>query len=164
MTGWYRRTRLAFLALWLAIGTWALKHWSRPDLTRSSVSSVSPNLTNRQVVPLDSSIERLDEFLQRMPFDDARSFELTEGVSSEATDSPQLPRNTLQLMLSGVVEGAVPQAIIVGLPGAEAGHTMRLGDQYGMVRLVEVHRERVVLDINGTRAALLIARPAVVSP
>ncbi len=164
MNGWYRRTRLAFLALWLAIGAWTLKQWSAPNLTRSPVTSVFPNLTNHNGVPLDSSIEHLDEFLQRMPFDDSRSFELGEKVSSEATDSTQLPRNSLQLLLSGVVEGAVPQAIIVGLPGAEAGHTMRLGDQYGVVRLVEVHRERVVLDINGTRAALLIARPAVVNP
>ena len=164
MTRWYRRTRLALVALWLAMGVWTLKHWSAPNLTRSAVRMAPLNLTKRYRVPADSVTEQLDEFLQRITFDDARALKTESTISSATADSVQLQRNALQLLLTGVVDGAVSQAIIDGLPGVQTAYTMRLGDQYGAVRLVEVHREHVVLNINGRRTALLIARPAVVNP
>jgi hypothetical protein len=63
------------------------------------------------------------------------------------------------LLLTGIVWGADPSAIIEGLPGVEGGRLMRQGDMAGGIKLRRITGSQAVLSGMDTTWTLSVRRP-----
>lgn len=164
MTQWYRHVRPGFWCLWMCAAMWAASQWRTPNpIAPRDPSTLQPaQLAGR--ARADSSLALLGELLDRMPFDNAELLDLRSEASAVAADPLVSHTDAPRLVLSGIVDGVVPQAIVDGLPGSDGGRALRIGEKVGDVRLLQVDRERAVLEISGTRTALFIGRSTLVPP
>jgi len=71
--------------------------------------------------------------------------------------APPPPRPALSLV--GIVIGAVPSAVIEGLPGVEGSRVLRVGDVVASLRVKEISRGRVVIAGMDTTWALEVREP-----
>jgi hypothetical protein len=74
---------------------------------------------------------------------------------SEAPPAPPKPA----LLLTGIVWGTAPSAIIEGLPGLEGSRLMLQGDVAGGITLRRIGEHRVVLSGYDTTWTLVVRRP-----
>ncbi|MGQ0641297.1 MAG: type II secretion system protein N [Gemmatimonadaceae bacterium] len=163
MTRWYRRVRLVTWAIWSFMALWAAAQWRTPNADVSIPTKLSGMPGNHHTLA-DSSTSLLVEVLARMPFDNAEALQLQSESPTASPDASASQMPSLQLTLSGIVDGKVQQAIIVGLPGTDGSRTLRIGERVGTARLLEVSAQRAVVAVNGTRVELLIGKPTLLSP
>ena len=71
---------------------------------------------------------------------------------------PDLPPKP-QLVLTGIVWGALPQAVLEGLPGTSEPHVVRAGDAIGGLRIRHIGRDRVVVAGMDTVWTLAVREP-----
>jgi hypothetical protein len=71
--------------------------------------------------------------------------------------APPPPRPALSLV--GIVIGAVPSAVIEGLPGVEGSRVLRVGDVVAGLRVKQISRGRVVIAGMDTTWALEVREP-----
>ena len=76
----------------------------------------------------------------------------------EPPDQPPPPPKPA-LILTGIVWGTEPSALIDGLPGTEGSHLMRPGDVIGTIRLRHIAEDKVVLTGFDTTWTLTLRRP-----
>lgn len=78
-------------------------------------------------------------------------------ASSPDTQSMQRPKPTLAL--TGIVWGAHPEAVIVGLPAADGARVVRVGDVVGGITIRYIDRAQVVATGFDTTWMLAIREP-----
>jgi hypothetical protein len=64
-----------------------------------------------------------------------------------------------QLVLTGIVHGAEPGAIVEGLPGVEGARLLRMNESAGAIRVVSIAAGRVTLRGMDTTWVLQVRRP-----
>ncbi len=84
-----------------------------------------------------------------------------DGVQIEAARSapPPAPVARPVLILSGILWGAEPEALVDGIPGVEGSRLMHRGDSLGGIRLRSLTRDHVVLIGMDTTWTLFIRKP-----
>lgn len=88
----------------------------------------------------------------------ARSY---DGVQLEAARSapPPVPIARPVLILSGILWGAEPEALVDGIPGIDGSRLMHRGDSVAGLRLRTLTRDHVVLTGMDTTWTLFIRKP-----
>ena len=84
-----------------------------------------------------------------------------DGVQIEAARSapPPAPTPRPVLILSGILWGAQPEALVDGIPGSDGSRLMHRGDSLGGIRLRSLTRDHVVLAGMDTTWTLFIRKP-----
>ena len=79
------------------------------------------------------------------------------GRLAQLATAPPMPKPALTLV--GLVAGAEPTAVVVGLPGVEGPRVMRVGDQVARITLKAISRQEVRLQGMDTTWVLRVREP-----
>lgn len=158
MTRWYHSVRFVFWSTWMGAAFWSLSQWRTPPATGAFEVATAEAPFTRHAEPLDSSLAFLSVLLERMPFDNAEVLELQAESEQAQVAVVQPPIETASLVLRGIAQGVVRQAIIDGLPGTDRSRTLRIGESVGDVRLVAVGSDSVLLSIRGAHVTVFMGR------
>jgi hypothetical protein len=84
-----------------------------------------------------------------------------DGVQIEAARSAPPPAPIVRpvLILSGILWGAEPEALVDGIPGSDGSRLMHRGDSVAGIRLRSLTRDHVVLAGMDTTWTLFIRKP-----
>jgi len=113
----------------------------------------SPNSTRR------ISAESVAAVVSRDPFRIARRPTLPAYDPLRLTEQLAAPPPRPVLSLVGIVIGAVPSAVIEGLPGIEGSRVLRVGDVVAGLRVKQISNGRVVIAGMDTTWALEVREP-----
>jgi hypothetical protein len=75
--------------------------------------------------------------------------------TAPAPDAPPKP----VLVLSGIIWGALPQAVIEGLPGVDGPRVMRVGDVVAGLKVRDIESNRVLIAGMDTTWSLTVREP-----
>lgn len=156
MVRWLRGVRTVLVSSAFSGAVWSGMQWRQlaPLPQRSKTKVIAPRAL--APVPADTGwASQVEVVAERMPFDDPAEPSLVPESESEPTRvvaSPAPPAYAL----SGVVVGAIPQALLSGIPGQERIIAMRVGDRVAGVQLLQVDSAGATIDANGERRRLLL--------
>ncbi len=144
----------------LALGVGALVRAATTRLAPSELSSTnvqrppSPSPTAYHVGSLSQAVVADDPFrITRRPADVAYD---PSRAASPAT-SEAVPKPTL--VLSGIVWGAAPEAVLEGIPGVEGSRLVRVRDLVAGLLVKQIQRDRVVITGMDTVWTLRVREP-----
>jgi len=126
-----------------------------PPAIRAETVATTPDYAGIAVSPesLASLVSRDPFRLNRRPSDVPYS---PQGQPPEAVSQPT-PRP--QLLLTGILWGANPTAVIEGLPGTDGPRLVRSGDVVNGIRVVRILRDRATIRGPDTTWNLSIREP-----
>lgn len=155
------RASLVFLALG---GTWLTALMATRPLVRGELpaprSLVEPASNRRAEVRVDQGL--VQRAIERPLFRadrhaPAASYDPERPVVSETPTEPPLPKPLL--VVSGIVWGDKPAAVVEGLPGIEGPVVLRLGESVAGVGVVAIQAGRVVIRGLDTTWRLTVREP-----
>lgn len=156
MVKWLRGVRTLLLSLAFSGAVWSGVQWRQlAPLPRSSNVKVSAPGALASI-PTDTGwAASIRVVAERLPFDDPAEPSTVPAREPQpiAVVPPLLPP---AYALSGVVVGAIPQALLSGIAGQDRVIAMRVGDRVGDVKLLQVDSAGATIDANGERRRLLL--------
>jgi hypothetical protein len=158
MDEWMRRARVGLGCTVMGAAAWAAIHWRTPSRKAESVSPFVRGAVAERDTSRESKVsESIGRFLERLPFDDPAVGVETVLAQPEPAAPPIAPSPLEALIIRGVVLGIVGEAIIEGLPGDARSRTLRTGERFGGVLLVQVSKEGAVVQMEQERRKLRLA-------
>lgn len=138
-------------ALWCVLmagggaGMWALLV---PLVTAESAAPARSTGADVKPTPAFVSDSLVERAIRRPMFRSGRrpatvGFDPARGSSPDASVGPPIPKPAL--LVSGIVWGHEPAAVVEGMPGVEGATVMRQGERMAGIRVVLIERERVLL-------------------
>ena len=163
MTRWYTRIRWLFWSSWMCAAFWSLSQWRTPTTAGTGETITARFVLPRHAASVDSALPLLKVLLERMPFDNAELLAMQSEAEQSQMAVAQLPSDTGSLVLRGIAQGAITQAIIDGLPGMDHGRAMLVGESVGDVSLLAVGGDSAVVSIRGKHTTVFLKRAIAVS-
>ena len=145
-----------------AAGCWAvgLALTHRFDMVEPDRPGTARPVTARRETPFRE--DQMARALARPMFraDRRRSARYDATAASSADAAPAAPAQPKPvLVLSGLVRGARPAAVLAGIPGTEGEVVLRQGDRVGGLRLVRLEGDRAVVRGLGSTWRLTLRNP-----